>query len=670
MNYPLVGVIIPCYNYGEYIEETLDSVLSSTYPNIEIIIVDDGSTDQNTLGVLEKIREQGLARVHVRANGGLSAARNTGISLTSGKYIVTLDADDLIAPTFIEKAVWLLEEESGAAFVYSLVQLFGRQNKIWETFEATLFYLKFRNVVPATIVIRRECWKQVGGYDESMREGYEDWEFVLRLTQAGYKGHHINEPLFFYRKHKGSMLEESKRKSRKLKHTIRRKHPEMYRLWPLQFLVFGFLEMKRRTLRFLKKSLVDIYHHIPTSIINAMKRFRKQGNRYKPIETCRENTGTLLNVKTAGDQHTIMFVLPWLHVGGVERVFLELIRSISNHFRVVLITTKSSSMANPWTALFEQHVCALYHLGDYLPDEEQRSRFILYLVQRWRVNIFHISNSQLGYRLLPVLKRQPSKPFTIDTLHMHEPWAAWDYFEYNRHFCEYLDHTVVLTSSQKEMLVESKGQNAAQISVIPNGIKLPQLLGRKETKIPFTVGFIGRVVMQKQPIVFLRTAKELRQRGCSSVQFTLVGEGDQLRTFLALRKLWGLEEVVEVRDFTDDVVQTMKDMHALFIPSLREGLPIVGIEAMSQGLPIIAPDVPGWNDLVLDGETGFLCTSSPKEFADKILVLAGDSTLYTKLSTNSIRRYKDHFQLQKMSGGYEKLYRDMLGSVGVDHLEV
>lgn len=249
-----IAVVIPCYNYGRFIEETVESVMRSTYSNYEIIVVDDGSTDLLTLKVLNGLPVGNRLKVIRRENGGLSAARNTGIHATNAKYILTLDADDLIAPTFIERGIELLHKHPEASFVYPLVQLFGNRQEIWETLPYDYHYLKFRNYIPATIIMKREVWERVGGYDETMRDGFEDWEFVLRAGARGYYGLHINEILFFYRKHSGSMLEGSKKKNRMLKALIRKKHKEMYKFFLFQWGAFVIKELYRRVMKHFRKS--------------------------------------------------------------------------------------------------------------------------------------------------------------------------------------------------------------------------------------------------------------------------------------------------------------------------------------------------------------------------------------------------------------------------------
>lgn len=244
---PLVSVVVPCFNYGNFIEETINSILVSSYKNIEIIIVDDGSTDSYTIDVIKEISfRNSLVKVISTQNNGLPAARNIGIENSSAPYILTLDADDKISEDYISKSLKLLQHDSNIPFTFTLVQLFGTQNKVWRTMPYDLFYIKFRNVVPATILMRKTVWEKVGGYDESLRDGYEDWEFVIRMAKYGFIGKHIKEPLFLYRKHNFSMLSYSKKKHWLLFEKIRTRHTDIYRFFYIQFIWFCFIEIKRR----------------------------------------------------------------------------------------------------------------------------------------------------------------------------------------------------------------------------------------------------------------------------------------------------------------------------------------------------------------------------------------------------------------------------------------
>jgi glycosyltransferase involved in cell wall biosynthesis len=220
---PKVSVIIPCYNQGEYIDEAVDSVLSQTFHDIEIIIVNDGSTDGFTNEKLKNYNKPN-SKVIYTANLGLSAARNNGIRISKGKYILPLDADDKIAISYIDKAVSILDNEIEIGVVTpNQVIFFGAKNGLEGNAReggTELFIGHFNNQVSCS-VFRKVAWQTCGGYDESMRDGFEDWEFWLRLTNTGLKIATIKEPLFFYRIKKESMWTSCERiKPRLIKYMV------------------------------------------------------------------------------------------------------------------------------------------------------------------------------------------------------------------------------------------------------------------------------------------------------------------------------------------------------------------------------------------------------------------------------------------------------------------
>jgi glycosyltransferase involved in cell wall biosynthesis len=195
---PLISVVIPCYNDGAYLPETVERLRQQTFTDYEIIIVNDGSTDQHTLQVLEELSQKGVTVLH-KENGRMSSARNYGVKHARGEYIAALDADDYFDPTFFEKALKVLREETNTAVVTSYIQLFGEFTKLSKPRGGNEYNFLFSNQCPACAMVRKSCWDAVGGYDEAMVNGYEDWEFYIRITQKGWTVHVIPEKLFFYR---------------------------------------------------------------------------------------------------------------------------------------------------------------------------------------------------------------------------------------------------------------------------------------------------------------------------------------------------------------------------------------------------------------------------------------------------------------------------------------
>lgn len=212
-NAPLVSIIVPAYNAETYIEQTLYSLVTQTYPNCEIIVVDDGSEDGTLRRAEVMAREHPQIRVIRQANLGVAAARNRGIKESRGEFIAPVDADDIWFPDAITKLVnCLLASDSriGVAYAWSVIidengLLDGRFrcSPIEGNAFRTLLCHNFLGHASATL-IRRACFEKVGGYDDCFRQGCEDWDLYLRIAQH-YQFKVVPKFLFSYRKSHNAM---------------------------------------------------------------------------------------------------------------------------------------------------------------------------------------------------------------------------------------------------------------------------------------------------------------------------------------------------------------------------------------------------------------------------------------------------------------------------------
>lgn len=203
---PLISIIITSYNDGLYIDDAIKSVESSTYKNFEIIIVDDFSTDYFTKEKLEAISNSGYKVIRKKSNKGLGDSRNTGINNSNGTYILTLDADDLISTTYLEKAVQVLEK--GFSVAYCNVKSFGHINSKRIAPEFSIPLLLSGNFIASCSAFSKSMWETTGGFDVIM-DFYEDWEFWVNIAEKGGTFFHINETLFNYRRKEYSMISRS-----------------------------------------------------------------------------------------------------------------------------------------------------------------------------------------------------------------------------------------------------------------------------------------------------------------------------------------------------------------------------------------------------------------------------------------------------------------------------
>jgi GT2 family glycosyltransferase/glycosyltransferase involved in cell wall biosynthesis len=225
---PEVSVVIPCYNQGRFLEDALMSVFEQTFTSFEVIVVDDGSTDPETRAVLSRLQ---LPRVRLlrQENQGLPAARNAGMRAARGRYLVPLDADDELTPTFLEELHRALEPHPEAAYAHCWAVLFGDQQALLVTRPYNPYQLLLSDSVVGCVLLRREAWEAVGGYDETMVGQPEDWELWLRLMKAGWGQVQVYAPLFRYRKHGVTLSVAGEVHFEKGRRELVARHPELYR---------------------------------------------------------------------------------------------------------------------------------------------------------------------------------------------------------------------------------------------------------------------------------------------------------------------------------------------------------------------------------------------------------------------------------------------------------
>lgn len=223
----MVSIVIPCYNQGCYLEEAVLSVINSSYKNIEIIIINDGSTD-NTDEVANKLQKEfSYIRYFYQENKGPSAARNLGIKNSIGEIILPLDADDRISDKYIEDAVQSLANQPNVKVVYCHAEMFGERSGKWVLPEFVLNKLIRRNLIFSSALYRKTDWERIGGYDEEMTWSLEDWDFWLSMLKDG--GDVVRLPLvgFYYRISKNTRTENARNEGLKLTIThFNKKHKE------------------------------------------------------------------------------------------------------------------------------------------------------------------------------------------------------------------------------------------------------------------------------------------------------------------------------------------------------------------------------------------------------------------------------------------------------------
>lgn len=222
-----VSVIIPAYNAAATLGECLDSVIASDYASMEIIVVDDGSTDATFQIAADYALRDSRVRVVQQTNAGVCKARNHAVSVSTGLYIMPVDADDMIMPGLISVAAAVLDANADVKVVQPRAEFFGARSGEWRLPPYSPGLLARRNIIPATSMFRRADWVRVNGYCEEII-AREDWDFWISVLKDGGRVVRTEDVMYRYRITEGSKRVRDRKLFRHVLRTLNRRHPEYF----------------------------------------------------------------------------------------------------------------------------------------------------------------------------------------------------------------------------------------------------------------------------------------------------------------------------------------------------------------------------------------------------------------------------------------------------------
>lgn len=619
-----VTVAIPCFNPDPgQLAEAIGSVARSTLQPAEVLLIDDGSTRPETLVALAAYAEApGLRVIRHSENRGLAAARNTGMAEARTPLVLQLDADDLIDPTFLEKAVWALGCHPEWAFVNAWVVAFGAKTYTWRLgFERREDFLSENQTVSIALV-RRAIDRAVGGHDESIRGGLEDWDYWLKMANAGHWGGTIPEPLIFYRQHPQPANWPNRNDAEKrarFRDELRRKYP---RLWRDAF---------------------------PKLVAPAPRPFdiNEELARLRPAQT-----------RTPTNRLRMLMVFPWLTLGGADRFNLNLTGEFVRRGHTVTIATTIAS-DDPWREAFVEHTNDIFSLPKFLLPEDQ-PRFLRHLIESRGIDVCLISNSMFGYSCLPYLRAACPETAFVDYTHMvATAWINGGFARIAHENQAQLDLNLVsseqvkgwmaaLGSDPERIVVARTGQDTAVFDPARFDRRAERdALGLAQDQVALL--FPARLDPQKRPTFLLEILSRLRRRVPNGWVCLIAGDGPQRRLLELLIRWHGLTRHVKLLGAipADGMARLYAASDALVLPTQDEGISLALFEAMSMGLPVIAADVGGQRELVTD-DVGVLVTPSNIErdaYVSAFADLIQDPERRRRQGAAARHRIREHFEL-------------------------
>lgn len=626
---PLVSVVIPYYNRADTIDETLYSLDSQTYRDFETIIVDDGSND---LVSVKKIEELKKARhgfnIIQQKNSGVASARNNGINRAQGKYIICLDSDDILEPTFIEKCTILLEVTPDISLTTSHKNMFGVINERYENAPYSSLELSRNNMVITAAEFKKEAWEASGGYKSGI--GYEDWEYWINLAEHGFWGKLIPETLFRYRTSMQSRYVEDKDAHWRTIKDIRNLHPKYKKH------ILLLLAKKREV-----KHIVDPRTGFKN--LNQQDAYQQQSN----------------------DKPNILVAVPWMTFGGAETLIVNFCNEIKDNFNLSFVTGLQSE--HEWEYKFKEISERIYHLTNLFDEKSLYVEFISNYIMTRDIQILHIIHTSFMTGMLPELKKRHPNLKIIFTVFNDRAEHFNNSISEQQFINAYSTDNSAVANHYKRELEKDK-----VATVIPNGINSsdvfnPAMLNRGQHRSALgleendlAVFFIGRLSEEKNPDVFLHAANTVTKGNNQNVKFFVIGDGG-MRPEVEKQVADINHPNVQYLGYQSEIAKYLVAADIFVLPSSVEGFPLSILEAMAMRVAVISSDVGAVSEVVESGVDGFVVTpGSAEEIVKTIVNLRKDQKLLESVKLKARQKIDQKYSNKLLGQNYTKLYKDIL----------
>lgn len=633
---PLISIITPFYNEGKDFGQTYNCVIDQTFPWFEWIIMDDGSTDEESLQVLDELAmTDRRIKVYHQANGGPSKARNEAIAKASTDYIFPLDADDLIEPTCLEYEYWALQFNKDASWAFSDSCGFQGQEYIWNP-KFVPEKMKKNNLLSITALIRKEDAIAVGNYRDEKFYFNEDWHFWLKMMEKGkFPVQLQGEILFWYRRSHTGVLSAVERG----KESIERNEKII----------------SEQAAFVINPEDPVIY---PTDSYNAYKGIKGSDWEKK--------------VYKKHEKIHILCLFPWLTMGGADKFNLDLLEGLDkNRYEISIITTTKSE--NNWIQRFRKVTPEIFNLPNFLSPENY-PEFIDYIIKSREIDLIFQSNSLDGYYLLPWIRQRHPEVAIVDYVHMEEwYWRNGGYSRDSSIFQNVIEHTYICNNASRNVMIQHMGKKPELVDTVHIGIdetyfnpdRIKAGILYKELNIDQSrpiVLFICRLNPQKRPFLMLKIADRVRQQ-IEDVAFVVIGDGPQGEEMQEKVESMNLDGTVYFLGAKDEVRPYYRDAKVTLVCSMKEGLSLTAYESCAMGVPVITADVGGQSDLIdetvgvlipclQDEEKDFDSREFPqaeiKAYTDAIIEIIKNKEKWEKLSKNCRKRVEEGFTINNM----------------------
>jgi len=637
---PYVSLVTPFYNSGRIFHETVQTVLQQSFQQWEWMIIDDGSTDPESLEILNSYRDKD-PRIQVFPQGknkGNCVARNIGIQHATTPYVVLLDTDDLLEPTALEKWWWFLESHSECGFVKGFSVGFGAYQYVWKKgFHHGRTFLE-ENLATLSSMVRKSVCEAVEGFDEARgKEGLNDWEFWLRCASSGYWGGMVPEFLDWYRR--------------------RDDHTDRWPAWTKEGRKQFLLEMRVRYPRLWEGGFPEIH---------------SQGYQ-APHDVNYELPGENRLQKA---KPRILFMVSWLETDQENTFLIPMVKGLVEKGWEVSITgiLKGKHTALPQLSRYTPDVFILPHFL----EPQDYPRFLEYLVRSREIDAVLVSNCEVGKLFLPFLRTQFPQISCSEFIPGDEYWLNGESSLATRQSESFLDHIIVSSQTVKSWMIQ-QGEEQTRIQVLNHVIDMDESFPdshHQRTQIRTHLGigpevplilYAAHLSTRGRPILFANTVLRLHKQGLRFVALA-VGDGPDLEWLYTFSNKHDLDVDGKMQVLgavsANRLHQLMTAADIFFQPSLLPGTELSIYQAMACGLAVVGakweqegPRVtPECGHLIQPGSE----ETETEQYASALAELLPQFPRSKDQETANRYKVNTHFSIEKIGEELHQLLQDML----------
>lgn len=688
---PKISIVLPVYNGSKYLRTAIDSCLAQTHRNLELIIVDDCSTDQ-TPDIVKSYSDPRIKYIRNQTNQRLPNSLNIGFKQAEGDYLTWTSDDNQYLPAALEEMLRYLKQHPDVDFVYSDMEVVNLAMGVHQFKACTHWTFYFENLIGASYLYTRKVYETVGDYDPNF-EWIEDYDYWLRVEKR-FTMRRLPKVLYLYGDHPQSLTSLKLYSIDLLAHLLRFHHGYLtfdglvdgVGKYILKFPPFkkDSQNIWRPVLQKVSRMNAGLKQAFHGAIASAL--FKKVGTAatliqkkaVKLFHKDRDFAEILSSLKQGDPQKKqVLCVIPFLTMGGSEKVMQDVVRGLNpKGYDFHLFCFNQD--ANPWVKKFLSYFVNFIGIPPVY-DVEPYAEHLGKVIQKLNIDMILVTNAHMVYKTAQRIKELFPTIKIVDIIHLERVGGTHQHIStigapfidrrvcISRHLMDYMkaqyDPWGIPETLKERLLAIHNGTDLTEFSreKFTAGEFRKKYSIAPEEKI---IAFVARMADEKNPFIFVDMARGLIAKNPNArLKFVMAGDGPLLGNVQAKVKDYGLEEHFVLPGALTNVGELLRDAFVFVVVSTHEGIPLSIQEAMLMNVPVVSTRVGAIHEIIQDGVSGFLIERNGRvvdEAAAKVQFLLDNPQAHSTMMERAKESAYPEFALETMCARYETVFKEVL----------